>query len=719
MGRDVSIAISAKDNFTQTITTMRNANQSFNKDLTGLQTKLNELNRTKTSLRVDTVKAKNELKEAEKQFLKTGEAADKLKLELADANYENARRNLSLVSDNAKQAEKDIRSLTNAVSKSENRASKSSGSGSSSMLSSIATSGAVGLVGNVASEIATTLIGSAYGGEAGTIASSSLSSATIGAAIGTAIAPGVGTAIGALGGAAIGYIQGQNAIFENKDEAFKSYYENAYNEALNTQNESLLTGSEIASSREVNKISFSTLLGGDKNASKYLEDLTGFASKTPFEYDDLTTISKTLLAYKYKQDEILPLLTNVGDAGSALGLKTEDMTWVATSLGRMKSTGKTTLEYLNPLLERGIPVWDYLAKASGKTNKEVQEMVSDGLVPGEKAAKAIADYMGHDFAGNMEKQAQTYAGLVSTLNDGQTELENAMGEGYNSTRKSGLEEQIDWLSGESGEKMQEAYNQIGQWRASLENLAEQYQRDAVNSILNGTIEASFENSSQKEALERLAQEYAAAQEDYNNNLSLGNNEKAQEAGAEMGRILAEAQVIATNEYNASEGAQLALESNKTLADNIKDDTAGQEAYWNAGYAMGQQFTKGLASAITNSKLTEAEDTYNTLLNSSALTNEQKQLIKNNKGRVIADSVMANDSGKDHATGLSYVPYNNYNANLHEGERILTASENRRYGKNAPIMITGNSFIVREEADIEKIATKIARMINSAFVLSPA
>lgn len=716
MARDISIAISAKDNFSQAITTMKNANQSFNKDLSGLQTKLNELNKTKTSLRVDTAKAKQELKEAEKQFLKTGDAADKLKLELADADYENARRNLALVADNAKQAEKDIRSLTNAVSKAENRAG--SVGKNSNMLSSIAESGAVGIVGNTISDIATTWIGSMHGGEAGTLASSSLSSAAIGAAIGTAIAPGLGTAVGAIGGAVLGYVQGQNTIFENKDESFKGYYQEAYNDALNTQNDSLSSGIEIAATREINKISFSTLLGGDSNADEYLSELTKFAEDTPFEYDDLTKTSKTLLAYNYKQNEILPLLEKVGNAGSALSWNKDDMTWVATALGRMQTTGKTTLEYLNPLLERGINVWSYLSEASGKTERQVQEMVSDGLVPGEQAAKAIADYMGYEYSGNMEKQAQTFSGMISTLEDNRKELDNAMGEGYINARKSGIQAENYFLSGESGEKMQEAYNKIGQWKASLENLAEQYQRDAVNSILSGTIEASFQNSSQKDALERLTQEYAKAQEDYNTNMKLGNNEKAQEAGAEMGRILAEAQVIATNEYNASEGAQLALESNKSLAENIKEDTKGQEAYWNAGYSMGQQFTKGLAAAITNVDRSEAEDAYNSLVNSDTLTPEQKQLVKSSKGRAIADYVMAREKGKDYATGLSYVPYNNYPTNLHEGERVLTAAENRNYGKTTPVTITGNSFVVREEADIVKIAAQIASMINRANALAP-
>ncbi len=719
MARDISIAISTKDNFSQALTTMRNANQAFNKDLTGLQTKLNELNRTKATLKVDTDKAKTALKEAEKQFAETGDAADKLKLELANSNYENARRNLSLVSDNAKQAEKNMRSLTDAVSKSENKASKSSSSSANSIINSLAASGATSLVGNVLSEVATTQISSAYGSQAGTLVSSALSTGAMGAAIGSAIAPGIGTAIGAIAGAALGSIQGQNAIFEAQDEAFKSYVEDAYNTALDTQSQSLTSGTDIAATREVNKISFSTLLGSDKKADKFLDSLTQFAETTPFAYDDLTTISKTLLAYGYKQDELLPLLEKVGDTGSALGMSTEDMTYVATSLGRMQSTGKATLEYLNPLLERGIDVWSYLAEASGKTKKEVQEMVSKGLVPGEEAAEAIADYMGADFAGNMEKQSQTYSGLVSTLEDSQTALDNAMGEGYNATRKSGLQEQIDWLSGESGEKMQEAYNEIGQWKASLENLAEQYKRDALNSVMTGTIEASFNDSEQKEALERLAQEYAQAQADYNGNMELGDTESAQEAGAEMGRVLAEAQVIATNEYNASEGAQLALESNKTLAENIKNDTAAQEEYWNAGYTMGQQFNLGFASAIQES--TAAPKKAN-LEDNAAVTLKKEETItayglsEANTSAVKLEPYTGTVNG--HAYGLSYVPYNNYPALLHEGERVLTASDSRNYGTGQPVTITGNNFEIRQESDIKKVAQEIVNLFNQAYTLAP-
>ena len=53
--------------------------------------------KNKYTLKLDVKKAQQALKEAEKQFEKTGDAADGLKMELAQANYDNAVRNLNVV----------------------------------------------------------------------------------------------------------------------------------------------------------------------------------------------------------------------------------------------------------------------------------------------------------------------------------------------------------------------------------------------------------------------------------------------------------------------------------------------------------------------------------------------------------------------------------------------------------------------------------------------
>lgn len=83
----------------------------------------------------------------------------------------------------------------------------------------------------------------------------------------------------------------------------------------------------------------------------------------------------------------------------------------------------------------------------------------------------------------------------------------------------------------------------------------------------------------------------------------------------------------------------------------------------------------------------------------------------------AGSVTANGgppTSKYH--GMDYVPYDGMMARLHKGERIMTASENRDYTSgraSGPISITGNTFHVRQESDIDAIARALAREIKAA------
>ena len=65
----------------------------------------------------------------------------------------------------------------------------------------------------------------------------------------------------------------------------------------------------------------------------------------------------------------------------------------------------------------------------------------------------------------------------------------------------------------------------------------------------------------------------------------------------------------------------------------------------------------------------------------------------------------------HMGGLSFVPKDNYQANLHKGERVLTAQENRDYSQNGGgVVITGNTFHVRKESDVDAIGKAIVMQL---------
>jgi hypothetical protein len=74
--------------------------------------------------------------------------------------------------------------------------------------------------------------------------------------------------------------------------------------------------------------------------------------------------------------------------------------------------------------------------------------------------------------------------------------------------------------------------------------------------------------------------------------------------------------------------------------------------------------------------------------------------------------------KGYYHGLSYVPYDRFPALLHKGEMVLTRKEANEYRKGQAggaksVVIKVNSLVVREEADIRKIAHQLADLLAEA------
>ena len=189
---ETSIVVKSTDRYSDAIKKMSSVTKSFSKDVDKLEDTLYALNKNKITMKMDLSKAKSELKAAEKQFDLTHSAADGLKLELAQANYDNMVRNLKAVTSAARETEK-------AISKAENSAD--SGGGGTSFGKSVINALAVSGIGDAAKQIlsqgANAIAGSALGDDGGSMFSSALSTAATGASAGFMVGGPAGAAIGA------------------------------------------------------------------------------------------------------------------------------------------------------------------------------------------------------------------------------------------------------------------------------------------------------------------------------------------------------------------------------------------------------------------------------------------------------------------------------------------------------------------------------------------
>lgn len=668
---EASILVTLRDNYSDGIQAMRQANKDFgvstletSQKLRTYDIRLKSLVEQQGKLSVKLVEAKKELNEAAKEYRKTGDAANAKALNQAKQKYEA----LKVVINETARASKITQSAMRELENQSSSLSSRKTGGKSGILSALSQAGLLKMAGDAAGEWANTLVGSAFGSDAGSLFSSALTGAASGAALGSFL-PGIGTAIGAAIGGGIGLASAGSQIYQQRDEAFKSYVQEATQEQMEGLTSSISSGSATAAQRELDAIAFNKLLG-EGTGDDFLARLRTLAADTPMEYSDLTMMSRALATgFGSDPDRMLSLMTGIGNAGSAVGTDANGMTVMAQALSRMESSNKATLEYLNMFQERGIDVIGMLANALNTDQGGIYDMISKGSISGTQAVDIIQQGL-DQYAGAMDEMAQTFSGLESTLSDAQAELDNAYGEGYNETRKKGLQEEINWLSGESGAIIQEANRAMGAWQAELENSKEQYVRDAMEAVIN-------------------SDDYKAAMA-----------EGSDDGYAEAGRMLMEAKVRGMNEYNASEGAQLMLEYEMALAETIREDASTNSAYWDAGYRKGQEYSKGLVAG-------QATSTGFNLFNQSDAERFNEEAF------ATQDAIWSKLNG--YATGLGRVPYDNYPALLHEGERVLTAAEARSYnqGGAGSVQIVMNGTVIREDADIDRVAQSLLEKLRQA------
>ncbi|NPV52220.1 MAG: transglycosylase SLT domain-containing protein [Firmicutes bacterium] len=174
---------------------------------------------------------------------------------------------------------------------------------------------------------------------------------------------------------------------------------------------------QLAGQMEQAKIGFETMLKSGEKADRFLKDLQRFAALTPFEFPELQDASKRLLAFGFSAKEILPTMTAIGNAASGLGIGAEGIDRLILAIGQMRAKAKVSGEEMRQLTEAGIPAWDMLAKAMGKSTAEVMKMSEKGLIPASKAIDIFIKGMNERFPNMMARQSRSLLGLWSTIKD--------------------------------------------------------------------------------------------------------------------------------------------------------------------------------------------------------------------------------------------------------------------------------------------------------------
>ncbi|MDO9568077.1 MAG: tape measure protein [Hydrogenophaga sp.] len=201
------------------------------------------------------------------------------------------------------------------------------------------------------------------------------------------------------------------------------------NELKNLAGDVIATGSAF----ENLEVRLGNLLGGTEAATEAMGMIKELAATTPFAVTDMADAFVKLTAFGLQPTEAQ--MRSLADVAANLGGGTETLAGVTTALGQAWTKGKLQGEELMQLAERGVPVWDALATATGRSVPELQKMSAAGELGRDVISKLI-DELGRMNEGASEQLMNTYAGAVSNAKD-------AMEEFFGMISKAGV---LDWLT---------------------------------------------------------------------------------------------------------------------------------------------------------------------------------------------------------------------------------------------------------------------------------
>lgn len=174
------------------------------------------------------------------------------------------------------------------------------------------------------------------------------------------------------------------------------------------------------------EVSFNTMLQSKSKADALMQQLVHTAAITPFDLQGVANGAKQLLAYGESADNVNDTLIRLGNVAAGLSLPLNDLVYL---YGTTMVQGRLFTQDVRQFMGRGIPLVKELAKELGKTEEEINSMVTAGLIGFPEVQKVIENLTseGGMFFNLMEEQSKTISGQIANLGDAWDMMLNNIG----------------------------------------------------------------------------------------------------------------------------------------------------------------------------------------------------------------------------------------------------------------------------------------------------
>jgi len=162
------------------------------------------------------------------------------------------------------------------------------------------------------------------------------------------------------------------------------------------------------------RIQMDALMGSIEGGEKATEWIKKFTKDTPLQIEQVTETFARLKAFGL--DPMDGTMQAIIDQSEKLGGGMQRVEGISLALGQAWAKQKLQGEEILQLVERGVPVWDLLEKATGRNAVELQKLSTAGKL-GRDVIKQLTVEIGKSAEGAAAANMGRLSGLVSNLKD--------------------------------------------------------------------------------------------------------------------------------------------------------------------------------------------------------------------------------------------------------------------------------------------------------------
>lgn len=220
------------------------------------------------------------------------------------------------------------------------------------------------------------------------------------------------------------------------------------------------------------EVAFNTMLGSKAKADALMDKVIDTAAKTPFDLQGVASGAKQLLAYGVASEDVTNRLVQLGNIAAGLSIPLNDIVYL---YGTTMVQGRLFTQDVRQFMGRGIPLVKELSKELGKTEEEINAMVTAGKIGFPEVQKVLDNLTnsGGMFYNLMEEQSKTISGKISNLGDSISVMFNNIGKNSEGIINSVLDSAATVVDNyeEIGATIQELIVTYGAYKAAVMTVA--------------------------------------------------------------------------------------------------------------------------------------------------------------------------------------------------------------------------------------------------------